>query len=290
MTDPTPNPSPLPPASPVNEDQETQALIATQAAQRQAEQRNLTAAESLRQVRLQTCRGLLKVTLEGSKLPTPSAQRVQLRFEKQLDQGNPFEPVELDNAIIEEQNLLSALNASGAIQGPGRITNMVNSADALEAAVDDLFGVKREARLANVKPARLTGIRELYLMLTGDYDLHGGFYGERIQLATTTDFSGLVKNALNKVITQQWDAIGAAGYNWWQKIVQVEHFTSLNTITGILVGTVGTLPSVSEGAEYTELAVGDSPETADFTKYGGYIPLTLELIDRDDARKGDIRS
>ena len=283
-----------PPANPANastntagisEDQETQALIETQAAQRTAEQRNLTAAESLRQVRLQTCRNLLKVSLEASKLPTPSAQRVQLRFDKQLDQGKPFEPVELDNAIIEEQNLLSALNASGAIQGPGRVTNMVNSADALEAAVDDLFGVKREARLANVKPARLTGIRELYLMLTGDYDLHGGFYGERIQLATTTDFSGLVKNALNKVITQQWDAIGAAGYNWWQKIVQVEHFSSLNTITGILVGTVGTLPSVSEGAEYTELAVGDSPETADFTKYGGYIPLTLELIDRDDARK-----
>jgi len=37
-------------------------------------------------------------------------------------------------------------------------------------------------------------------MLTGDYDLHGGYYGERIQLATTADFTGLVKNALNKII------------------------------------------------------------------------------------------
>ena len=27
------------------------------------------------------------------------------------------------------------------------------------------------------------------------------------------------------------------------------------------------------------------PETASFTKYGGYIPLTLELIDRDETRK-----
>jgi hypothetical protein len=42
---------------------------------------------------------------------------------------------------------------------------------------------------------------------------------------------------------------------------------------------------VAEGAEYTELAIGDSPETATFTKYGGYIPLTLELLDRDDHRK-----
>jgi hypothetical protein len=42
---------------------------------------------------------------------------------------------------------------------------------------------------------------------------------------------------------------------------------------------------VAEGAEYTELSIGDSPETASFTKYGGYIPLTLELIDRDETRK-----
>ncbi|NTU75718.1 MAG: ATP-dependent 6-phosphofructokinase, partial [Anaerolineaceae bacterium] len=40
---------------------------------------------------------------------------------------------------------------------------------------------------------------------------------------------------------------------------------------------------VAEGAEYTELPIGDSPETGTFYKYGGYIPLTLELIDRDDA-------
>jgi len=106
-----------PQTPPVNEDQETQALIETQAAQKQAEQRNLTAAESLRQVRLQSCRNLLKVTLQGSKLPQPSADRVQLRFEKQLDAGAPFEPVELDNAIIEEQNLLSALTAAGGNPG-----------------------------------------------------------------------------------------------------------------------------------------------------------------------------
>ena len=53
----------------------------------------------------------------------------------------------------------------------------------------------------------------------------------------------------------------------------------------MLVGTVGALPSIAEGGEYPELKIGDSPETASFTKYGGYIPLTLELIDRDDTRK-----
>ncbi len=48
---------------------------------------------------------------------------------------------------------------------------------------------------------------------------------------------------------------------------------------------MGDLPAVAEGGNYTELEIGDSPETASFTKYGGYIPLTLELIDRDETRK-----
>jgi len=68
-------------------------------------------------------------------------------------------------------------------------------------------------------------------------------------------------------------------------VVEQEHFTSLNSITGTLMGTVGALPTVAEGGEYTELVIGDSPEVASFTKYGGYIPLTLELIDRDETRK-----
>jgi hypothetical protein len=266
-------------------DAETSALLQVQAAQIAAEKKNMTAAESLRQVRLHSCRDLLKLGLQASGLPGPSADRVSNRFSARLDKGDPFEPVELDTAIMEEQTLLSNLTAAGVIQGPGRVTNMHTSTDQLEAAVSDFFGVERDERLKSVKPAHLTGIRELYLMLTGDYDLHGGFYGERIQLATTADFTGLVKNALNKVVTKQWNALGKAGYDWWEQIVKIEHFTNLNDITGILIGTVGALPTVAEGAEYTELAIGDSPETASFTKYGGYIPLTLELIDRDDGRK-----
>ena len=116
------------------------------------------------------------------------------------------------------------------------------------------------------------------MMLTGDRDLYGGFYADRVQLATTATFPGLVKNAMNKIVASQWAQLGAAGYDWWERVVSVEHFDTLNQITGVLVGTVGALPAVAEGAEYTELKIGDSPETADFSKYGGYIPLTLELM------------
>jgi hypothetical protein len=196
-----------------------------------------------------------------------------------------FEPAELAAAIDGQRELVAALTAGAVVQGPGRLGAMFNTADKLQAAVDDLLGAPREAGAQLAQVQRLSGIRELYHMLTGDYDYHGGYYREHVTLATTADFSGLVKNALNKIVAERWAQLGRAGYDWWRQIVTVEHFTSLQSITGTLVGSIGTLPAVAEGAEYTELVIGDSPETATFNKYGGYIPLTLELIDRDDARK-----
>lgn len=238
------------------------------------------ALEEARKTRVQMCAYLLQSGLAASKLPKPMQARLEAQFE-----GKIFEATDLQDAINDSRAMLSELSAPGAVMGPGRITAMFNEADKLQAAVDDLFGIEREEKLQTLDVPRLSGIRELYLMLTGDTDLHGGYHPDRAQLATTADFTGLVKNALNKIVTHSWRMLGRAGYDWWKNIATVEHFNNLNTITGTLVGTVGSLPVVAEGADYTELAVGDSPETAEFVKYGGYIPLTLELIDRDETRK-----
>jgi hypothetical protein len=238
-------------------------------------------AESARKVRLQMCQYLLDSGLNASKLPAPMAEHVRKQFE-----GKLFEPAELSAAIDSARALVSELTGGQVIAGPtGRVHSMFNSEDQLQAAVDDMLDAPREKKAEGLKVARLAGVKELYMMLTGDRDLYGGYYADRVQLATTANFTGLVKNAMNKIVADQWTQLGQAGYEWWRKIVTVEHFETLNDITGVLVGTVGALPSISEGAEYTELKIGDSPETASFTKYGGYIPLTLELIDRDDTRK-----
>lgn len=242
-------------------------------------------AQQVRTLRLQMCADLLTTGLFASKLPAPVSDRIRKDFQVRLDNSQPFEPSDLQAAIDDARTMLSELTAAQSVIGPTRVGGMFSSNDQLEAAVSDLFSLPREDHLKAIKPARLTGIRELYFALTGDIDLHGGFHAERIQLATTADFTGLVKNALNKIVAQHWEQLGRAGYSWWQSIAAVEHFNSLNSITGTLIGTVGDLPTVEEGAEYTELPVGDSPETASFVKYGGYIPLTLELIDRDETRK-----
>ncbi len=237
-------------------------------------------AKEARAVRLQMCSYLLESALGAANLPKPVADRVRKQFE-----GEVFETAALQQAIEDARTMVSELTGAAVVNGPGRIGGMVTSEERLQTAVDDLFGVPRSEGQQNLSVARLSGIRELYLALTGDADLHGGYFPNRAQLATTADFTGLVKNALNKLVINTWEALGRAGYNWWQQVSLIEHFNTLNDITGTLVGTVGDLPTVAEGAEYTELVVGDSPETASFVKYGGYIPLTLELIDRDETRK-----
>lgn len=237
-------------------------------------------AQEAKAIRQQMCRYLLDSALDAASLPQPVTARVRAQFA-----GKVFEASELDRAIEDARGLVSELTGASVVNGPGRITGMVTSEERLQTAVDDLFGIPRPAEQQNRSVARLSGIRELYLSLTGDTDLHGGYFPNRAQLATTADFTGLVKNALNKLVVNTWEALGRAGYNWWQQVSVTEHFNTLNDITGTLVGTVGDLPTVAEGGPYTELVVGDSPETASFVKYGGYIPLTLELIDRDETRK-----
>jgi len=247
----------------------------------QTEQARLAAeANAAAAVRVQMCAYLLDSGLAASRLPAPAQTSIRARFT-----GQAFDPKDLTTAIEDQRQLVAALTAGAIVQGPGRISATFNDRDRLQAAVDDLLAAPRDEASKGLVVSRLSGIRELYHMLTGDFDYHGGFYPDRVQLATTADFTGLVKNAMNKIIVERWAALGRAGYDWWKKVCVVEHFNSLKSITGTLIGTVGALPTVAEGGEYTEFAVGDSPETATFTKYGGYIPLTLELIDTDDARK-----
>jgi len=234
----------------------------------------------LRTMRSEMSAFLLEGALANTRLPVRMQQRIRNQFQDRI-----FAPAELKAALREAHTLLGEFEGAKSVQGPARIEGMVEPGERLQAAVDDLFGAPREKRMASASVPRLSGIRELYLNLTGDYDMHGGYFPERAQLATTSDFSGLVKNSLNKLVTNTWEDLGKAGYDWWKDVTVQEHFTSLHEITGTLIGTVGDLPSIAEGGPYTELQVGDSSETASFVKYGGYIPLTLELIDRDETRK-----
>jgi hypothetical protein len=238
------------------------------------------AAEESAEQHNQMCACLLESTLAAANLPEPVTTRLRSQFS-----GRTFNADELTKAITDARELVSDLNAGALIQGAGRVNEMHSSEDQIGAALHDLLGVKRPAGLESIQPARLSGIREFYTRMTGDFDFSGGYDRDRAQFSAVADLPGMLKNAMNKLILARWEELGRSGYRWWEPVVQVEHFNSLQDITGVLVGEVTVLPAVDEGDAYTELAVSDSSETGTWGKYGGYVGLTLEMFERDETHK-----
>ena len=241
------------------------------------------AASDLDRLRLQLCATLLESSLSAAHLPEAAEKRLRSQFG-----GRVFEAQELTGAIQDARQLISDLSAGALVQSGGslgRISDMSAPEDQITAALHDLMGVPRPSGLENLHSARLSGIRELYTRMTGDLDFSGGYFGERAQFAVSANLPGVLKNVMNKLILARWEELGRSGYRWWEPVVQVEHFNSLQEISGVLVGEVNVLPAVDEGEAYTELAVSDSSETGTWGKYGGYVGLTLEMFERDETHK-----
>ncbi|MGQ9586485.1 MAG: phage major capsid protein [Anaerolineae bacterium] len=227
-------------------------------------------------IRLSLSQDLLRARLSlAGDLPQAARDEIRRRFE-----GRAFEAEELDAALASLRRMLAEVQGN-PVQGygAGRVQVTMNPLDRIQLAADRLFGVQGVPDHA----PRLSGIRELYLTLTGDEGMTGVFNPEGVRIAeanvTTSTFTSVVKNALNKVLLQAYNVRP----RWWEPIAWQEDFDNLNQITWMKTGGIGDLPSVSEGDAYTELSWSDTEETASFVKKGGYIGITLEAIDRDNV-------
>lgn len=215
--------------------------------------------------------------IAGSGLPPVARERLLSR--------QYVSPEALHQAIEAERGYLARLDAAHTIQlgGPAprspQISMGLTGVEQLQTALEALIAGTRPAQ--GVAP--LTGIREAYMHLSGDYEMTGLFYPERVTLANVTSatMAGLVANALNKRVVGLFQEYP----HWWERICAIEDFTNLQQVKWITLGGVGELPTVAEGAAYTELSWDDKTETADFIKKGGYLGLTIEAIDKDDTRK-----
>lgn len=233
-------------------------------------------------IHIANLRSLLDTSLAGSKLPTASQKAIRKPFEALLDEGKTFVPTQLQEAIKDKREEVAALTSADNVQGPGRAISLgFNSAEQFALAVADLFGLPREQGQENIKVHKLRGIQDAYLMATGDQYFTGGYFPEFALV--TANFPGIVANVQNKLLIDAWKDF-EQHYGWWKKIVTVEHFNNLNTATWVRTGTIASLPSIAERGEYGELAIGDIKETSEWGKYGGYVPLTIEAVLRDDLR------
>ena len=168
-------------------------------------------------------------------------------------------------------------------QGGGHISGMNDPRDQVEEAFSQLMGLPVSGPVH-----RLSGIREFYLTLTGDRDLTGRMQPDQLavfnpsgNVGSTSTMAEIVRNVLNKVLVHQVDLLQE--YRWWERIAHVEDFATLQQVSWIRTGGIGDIPTVAEAADYTQLDWDDARITAEWVKKGGYLPLTLETIDRDDT-------
>lgn len=191
----------------------------------------------------------------------------------------------LDALTAQVETLTQALAASeetDTIVGMGQATHLSgarSSLDQLESAFDAMVTGVRPPN--NVQP--LTGIREMYHLLSGDFEMTGVYNPDRVYLANVncSTMAGLVANRMNKRVVNLFQEYP----KWWEKAVTPEDFATLQDVRWITLGGIGELPTVKEGAVYTELTWDDQTETDAFIKKGGYLGLTIEAIDKDDTRK-----
>jgi hypothetical protein len=173
-----------------------------------------------------------------------------------------------------------------------RFHGMLNSVDQIQQAYEQLMGLP-----VSEPVYRLSGIRELYLLLTGDREFRGKIdldlvpqqlaYSNTGANADTTTMAELTRNVMNKVLIAQLDLL--TEYNWWRQIARIDNFASLQQVSWVRHGGIGYgsgtgLPTVAEKGEYQQLYWEDERTTGTWVKKGGYLPLSLEMIDRDDLQ------
>ncbi len=217
---------------------------------------------------------LLHAQLANSNLPEPMKEAVR----EQL--GEDWLPEDLDRAISQQKKIWAKLQEDKVITGVQPSTEVVsNGWDQFEEAFLALIEARRPKN--GIRP--LSGIREAYLLLSGDYEMTGMFHEDRVQFAnaSSTTMANLTANVLNKVVVNQFQRYP----RFWEPVVYTEEFTSLQTVQWITLGGIGELPTVAEGAAYTEMTWDDQSETASWKKKGGYLGITLEAIDKDDTRR-----
>ncbi|MHB0859639.1 MAG: phage major capsid protein [Anaerolineae bacterium] len=218
---------------------------------------------------------LLEIKLARAGLPAPLADAVRAQF-----QTGALGSDGIDALIGRYRESWARTVAPHAIRGLGEVTALRTPTERITLAFERLMGLPETAEHRSAP--RLTGIREMYDLLTGDWERQGIYHGERVNLAnaTTTTMASVVSNTLNKVLLRAYEARPP----WWKPLVYEEDLPTMNPARWISVGGFGGLDTVAEGDAYLERTWDDHTETAPFTKRGNYIGVTLEMIDRDDVQ------
>ena len=219
---------------------------------------------------------------------TPGSQQAATPSSQQAADDQPVpDPVTAQIEALTAQverlvNVTADREEATTVQGMGQPVRLHGGHTGL-----DQVEIALQAMVDGVRPPDgirpLTGIRELYTLMSGDFEMNGVFQEDRVYLAnvSSSTMAQITANVLNKRVMNLFQQYP----RWWEPIVSIEDFATLQDIRWITLGGVGELPTVAAGAAYTELTWDDLAQRDTFVKKGGYLGLTIEAIDKDDTRR-----
>ena len=193
------------------------------------------------------------------------------------------ERARVESLIAVQRKVEARVHENGVVHGirpyVGSVSGVLDSMDKFRLAFEGLLQGGKPAQ--GVRP--LSGIREAHMLLTGDFEMTGMFQRQNVGLANinTSTMADLMVEYMNKRIIRMFQEYD----RFWEPLCQIEDFNNLHDIHWIVVGGIGELDVVKEGAAYTERSWTADTQTAGWVKRGNYLGLTLEAIDKDDTRR-----
>lgn len=239
-------------------------------------------AEATLPLRASLAQATLEAKLSASGLPVAAVEQLRTRFA-----GRVFEAAEVDAAVAGMRSLLGAVFGQQSIRGAGAALldpgqpQGTTPLEKVQAAFDRLFGLDVAGHLTGVP--RLTGIREAYILVTGDKFFDGRYHWEESVVreaneTTTSIMSNVVLNSMTKRLVKDYQAQP----KWWESFaikVPVIDFKQQNRIR---LNDFASLASVAEDGTYANVAWGDARENYTPAKYGNLVAVTLEMFLNDD--------
>ena len=239
------------------------------------------ALAEVKELKIMRNRVVLETALQQSGLP--EAAQILIR-QMAGQQPECLDMAEVDRLITAQKDLLAEAAQPSVVTGMRPLTarDMRTGLEDMQEALDWCLGVQG----GPVPPPSLRNVRDVYLAISGDVDFYGVYNPDhsRLAAASTTTLPGLARNSLNKVVRQHYDNL--ATFRWYERIVDVvAHDGSTQDIDLVMVDGLANLPTVTEGAAYTEAVTGDARESMSFGKRGVYVGITLEMFRRSDIAK-----
>ena len=309
---PAPAPTPAAPVAPVADPAVTALVESLQTQQTQM-------TEMLNTMHINTTSALLESILVETNLPPTVRTRIRNRVSGSIMAESAIrelvgEYVETARAVVTDPDSPTSL-PPGAIIPFGQAVasghlaeGQVAPLDQVMLSLDDYFGAPVDPKFKGKFP-KIRSFAEAYRQITGDYEVDGRINKQRSVLGDlwfreaipgrdfqfvealpgaasvigggTITMTGLLGTSMNKALFNFYQEQP----RWWESVVTKTDLNNMKVQDRIRLANFGSLTNRTvDGAEYTELAWGETKEQYSPTEYGNVVPVGRIAIINDDLK------